>query len=313
MNFQSLANIEKPETYVQVAFNTARTRVGKINIRKSRSRDEKLLILCKDKIKKFEASLKKQLQNIVENFPKIDELPEFYSGLCRLTFDVDTLKKSLYTIKWSTQKIEELTAKYLKIIGQTKKLEKEREYYGRVTSIVKGLRTHLLRIEAARKTMKGFPAIKTDLYTVAIAGFPNVGKSTLLSKITTAKPEIQSYAFTTKRLNLGYATIGSRKIQFIDTPGTLDRLEKMNNIEKQAYLVMSTLANSIVYVFDPTEPYSLVKQQELLKKIREFNKPIIIYVSKTDIVKIKDKNFLSEDAILEPEKLIKEILRLIPK
>jgi len=38
--------------------------------------------------------------------------------------------------------------------------------------------------------MKGFPSIKTNLPTIAIAGFPNVGKTTLLSKITDAKPKI---------------------------------------------------------------------------------------------------------------------------
>src|SRR3989339_56236 len=138
--------------------------------------------------------------------------------------------------------------------------------------------------------MKDFPAIKTDLYTVAITGFPNIGKSTLLSRITPAKPEIKAYAFTTKGLNLGYAKIGIHKIQYIDTPGVLAR-DRVNAIEEQAHLVLKYVANLIVYVIDLTEPYPLKIQEKLLKELKDHDKPIIVYLSKTDII---DKSIIAK-------------------
>jgi nucleolar GTP-binding protein len=132
--------------------------------------------------------------------------------------------------------------------------------------------------------MADFPVIKTDLFSVCIAGFPNVGKTTLLSKLTVSKPDIQAYAFTTKQLNLGYAEMQGQKIQFIDTPGTLARPEKMNNIEKQAYLAIKYVADLVLYIFDITEPYPLEDQKKLLENLKEFRKPIILYLSKTDIL-----------------------------
>ena len=118
---------------------------------------------------------------------------------------------------------------------------------------------------------------------IGLAGRPNVGKSTLLSKLTQAKPAIANYEFTTRRLNLGYAKIGHYKIQFIDTPGTLARFEKMNEIEKQAHLALKYLADLIVLVIDPTG--KLQEQRRLLDQLKSLDKEMISYLSKTDIAK----------------------------
>ena len=56
--------------------------------------------------------------------------------------------------------------------------------------------------------MKDYPTIKTSLFTVAICGFPNVGKTTLLSKMTPSEPEISNYSFTT--------TLYSSKLGFVN-------------------------------------------------------------------------------------------------
>ncbi len=123
------------------------------------------------------------------------------------------------------------------------------------------------------------------MYTIAIAGFPNVGKSTLLSKLTTAKPEIKAYAFTTKTLNLGYYRKHPYTLQIIDTPGTLTRFNKMNAIEQQAYLALQYAAHLIVYIYDLTEAsYPLSDQEKLYTHMQELDKPMIVYLSKTDLL-----------------------------
>jgi len=227
------------------------------------------------------------MDNIVKKFPNIDNLPEVYTELIRLTLDYDTLKKSLGTLSWVEKRIDELSRNaYNSLKGCETATDIKRVmtgFYGRAGSLMRQVDKSLKYVEDARKIMKNYPTLKTDLFTVAITGFPNIGKSTLLSKITPARPEIKDYSFTTKQINQGYAIFGLKKVQFVDTPGVLDR-DKMNNIELQAYLVLKYLVNLIVYVIDLTEPYPIKKQEELLKKLKEYDKPIIIYLSKTDIL-----------------------------
>ena len=99
---------------------------------------------------------------------------------------------------------------------------------------------------------------------------------------------------------MGYFKTESEKIQVIDTPGTLDRYEKMNNIEQQAHLVLKYLADTIVYVFDLTEEFPLEQQLKLYDSIKKFEKKIIVYFSKEDIVgKEKIKKFAADNKITE--------------
>src|SRR4030042_6532183 len=147
---------------------------------------------------------------------------------------------------------------------------------------MKQIKQELEILEISRKIIREYPTIKTDIFTVAIFGFPNVGKSTLLSKLSTSKPEIAAYPFTTKGINIGYAKQGSKKIQLLDTPGSLNRFDKMNNIEKQAHLALKHVANAVVYIFDLTEPYPLEDQEKLYQNLKKMEKPVVVYLSKAD-------------------------------
>ena len=157
------------------------------------------------------------------------------------------------------------------------------------------------------------PAVIKQMPTVCIAGFPNVGKSTLLGKITTSKPEIKNYAFTTKTLNMGYMSAGKEdNVQVIDTPGTLAREDKMNNIEKQAYLAIKYQADLIVYVFDPTDTYPIEDQEALFELMKKYRKPIVVYLSKTDIAtKQQIKRFDKYEPYTSQEKVAEEIHKRI--
>jgi nucleolar GTP-binding protein len=227
------------------------------------------------------------MQNIIKNFPSIDSMPEFYQELIMNTLDYNALKKSLGTISWAADNISKIAEEYKyqmrtsRDIIQIKKVMNS--FYGRISSIMRQINPALKMLEHARQVMKTYPSVKTDLFTIAITGFPNIGKSTLLSKITPAKPEIKDYAFTTKGINQGYARYGINKIQFIDTPGVLDR-QKKNAIEEQAYLVLKYATNLIIYVIDLTEPYPLKEQEKLFKGLKDYDKPMIVYLSKTDIL-----------------------------
>ena len=80
-----------------------------------------------------------------------------------------------------------------------------------------------------------------------------------------------------------------QKIQVLDVPGTLARADKMNLIELQAELVVRELADVIVFVADVsgTSGHLLPEQQALLRHLG-IRKPVLLYLSKTDLVESVD-------------------------
>lgn len=294
MNFQGLPKIEDSSFYIDLAFRKANEMSSALRgSRKVKgTRIEKSIKVEMAKVDAIKNVLSEKLKHIMKSFPDLEGLPEFYNELIKCTTDYPNLKKSLGALKWARAKIGEMHSKYAKKIRRCRELNKingyRREYYGRISSVMKQIDSNLKQVEQARRVMKSYPAIKTGLKTIAIAGFPNVGKTTLLFRLTGSKPDIQPYAFTTKGINVGYLKKEGRKIQFIDTPGTLNRVEKMNRIEMAAFLALKLLAEKIIYVFDLTEPYPLEEQAKLYKRIKKLKKPVIVYLSKTDILKKED-------------------------
>jgi nucleolar GTP-binding protein len=130
-----------------------------------------------------------------------------------------------------------------------------------------------------------------------VAGFPTVGKSSLIRALTDAEPEVASYPFTTKECTVGHRSViiadarGRRKrekLQFVDTPGLLDRPEdERNDIERQAALALKHLADVIVFMLDPSEHcgYPLEKQERLLVEIKKLfpRIPMFVVENKVDI------------------------------
>ncbi len=289
MNFQNLVKVETADFYVGLAFRKAQERAGYAREKKARNNLEKSKFIETEKITTINSTLIKQLQNILTCFPSIDQLEPFYLGLIKITLDYAQLKKSLGALNWCVQKVKDFSNLTIKNIRLSRDItavnNHRRAYYGRVASLLRQIKPQLVYLEQARITMKNYPSVKAGCPTVAIAGFPNVGKSTLLKKLTSANPEIAQYAFTTKSLNLGYFQYKTKKIQFIDTPGALNRFEKMNAIEQQAYLALQHCAELIVYVFDLTEQAASIQdQKKLFTSIKKFEKTVIVYFSKADLI-----------------------------
>jgi len=279
MNFQTLLTVETADTYIDIALRAARTNKRSLN-----ARDAKKAEL--EQVNTINKSLSSHLLKIVKSFPSINHMSEFYINLTKLTVGTGKLKKSLGAVQWAVSSVRKMSGRYTVMMKKSKdkntseKLRKE--YYGRVTSIVKQINKELKNLEDSRKIMKGFPTIKQKYYTVAIAGYPNVGKSSLLRKLTLATPNVRNYSFTTKSLNIGY--MGG--VQLIDTPGAFDRnVEDMNPIEKQAYLAIKYAAELVLFIIDPSEScgYDVKTQQKLANRVKKLQETIVIY-NKSDLV-----------------------------
>ena len=160
-------------------------------------------------------------------------------------------------------------------------------YYGRFSYLIKNINPDLLYLGECRNYLRRLPGIITDIPTFIIAGIPNSGKSSLIQKLTGTSPEIASYPFTTKEILLGYKNIENWRVQFIDTPGILDRpMDKRNDIEKKAIIALSKIEGTILFLFDysNTSKYTEEEQNNLYREISEtFPNRIIRVQTKIDI------------------------------
>jgi len=123
-----------------------------------------------------------------------------------------------------------------------------------------------------RKTLGRLPAVDPETPLAVMAGAPNVGKSSLVRAISTGRPAVREYPFTTKSVSLGHITARYQKLQVMDTPGLLDRPDaQRNNIEKHGLAALEHLSPSIMFVTDGsgTSGYPIEGQQTLREELRQ--------------------------------------------
>lgn len=290
MNFQGLTKIETADKYLDIAFGAASKKADQARQKTIKFKIKKSQYVESRRVGAVAITLTRHFGKIIEAFPRTEGLPDFYVEMIKATMDIALLKKSFGAVNWVNGQLKKLSGQYESKISRCQHHLNiglyRKEFYGRVSSMLKQIKNELLYLEKARKIMREFPSIKQNIFTVAICGFPNIGKTTLLSKLTDADPEISDYSFTTKGINVGYIRDENKKriAQVLDTPGTLNRFEKMNAIEKQAYIAMTYAAQKYIYVIDLTETYPLADQMKMLKMIAKDKKEIFIYFSKTDLL-----------------------------
>lgn len=128
------------------------------------------------------------------------------------------------------------------------------------------------------------------LADVGLLGFPNVGKSTLLSVISSAKPKIADYPFTTIEPNLGVVTVGTYNFVVADIPGLIEGAsagyglgdEFLKHIERTR-LFIHVIDVSGSEGRDPVNDYNIIQNE--LKSYQEklLLRPQIIAANKVDL------------------------------
>ena len=317
--FRELPEILESQELIDRAFK----KTDKVNIvdKDAFYRKKKTIIAKTDS---FCTTIITTLESYVKKFPSINNMHPFFQELLAIKFNVDELKKSLGGVDWARKTVNMVYTTQITQLKRSQNIEflkqKQKEIYGRVTSIVKQVKKELKILKDARDVFRSFPDIE-DIPTVVIAGFPNVGKSSLLRCLSSAKPEIAQYPFTTKELVIGHMfkqeKYDKTKIQIIDTPGLLDRpLSERNKIERQAISAVKNLADIVVFIFDPTETcgYSFDNQKHLFSQMQEMFKDseFIVVENKADFKKTNSKNIKVSCENKEGiDVLIKEIISKI--
>lgn len=145
----------------------------------------------------------------------------------------------------------------------------------------------LAYLEQVRQHLARLPSIDPNTRTIILCGYPNVGKSSFMNKVTRADVDVQPYAFTTKSLFVGHTDYKYLRWQIIDTPGILDHpLEERNTIEMLAITALAHLRSAVVFIIDISEHcgYTIEQQVALFQSIKPLftNKPLVVALNKID-------------------------------
>ncbi|KAI6218364.1 Nucleolar GTP-binding protein 1 [Aphelenchoides fujianensis] len=249
------------------------------------------------KVKFLQQTLHDKLSEIITQFPKMEDVHPFYADLMNILYDKDHYKIALGQMNTARNLVDGIAREYVRLLKYADSLYRckmlKRAALGRMVKLLKRQKASFDYLEQVRQHLSRLPSIDPNTRTLLLCGFPNVGKSSLINKLTRADVDVQPYAFTTKSLYVGHLDYRYLRWQVIDTPGILDQpLEERNTIEMQAVTALAHLKAAVVFVMDISEQcdHTIAEQIQLFESIRPLfaNKPVFIGLNKIDIIRRED-------------------------
>jgi nucleolar GTP-binding protein len=233
------------------------------------------------------ASLHDRLVKVIASFPDFDAIPPFYRDLAEILFGIERIRMALGGVGWAamtTKRIGGQMSREIRGTADTRAVRKRA--VARLSSVVNRVDGDLRFLNEVRNGLRVLPVLREE-FTVVVAGYPNVGKSSFIRLVSSAEPEVASYPFTTKGIIVGHRRTGRSGIQFVDTPGILDRpKEERSPIERQAVSALMHAASMVLLILDPSEMcgYPLDRQLALLEEVKGMvGVPVLVAVNKADV------------------------------
>ncbi|MDR0768089.1 MAG: GTP-binding protein [Methanosarcinales archaeon] len=156
-------------------------------------------------------------------------------------------------------------------------------HIGRLKAKLAKLHDEVERKSSSGPAGEGYSVKKSGDATVTLVGFPSVGKSTLLNKLTDANSEVGAYAFTTLTVVPGVMEYKGAIIQILDVPGLVKGAASGRGRGKEVIAVIrnSDLVIFLMDVFQPTH-YQVLMEELYEAGIRIDQKPPDVVIKKVD-------------------------------
>ena len=143
------------------------------------------------------------------------------------------------------------------------------------------------------------------LADVGLVGFPNAGKSTLLSSISAARPKIADYAFTTLTPNLGIVSYhDKRSFIMADIPGIIEGAHQGKGLGHR--FLRHIERNSVLLFMVPADSSDIMKEYEiLLNELKQYNPELLdknrmLAITKSDLLDDELMDEIREEISVRP-------------
>ncbi|MFB6304359.1 MAG: OBG GTPase family GTP-binding protein [Haloferacaceae archaeon] len=176
------------------------------------------------------------------------------------------------------EEIEELREE----IAETPYNKSTEEHIGRLKAKLAEKKEELEKRQSSGSGGHGYAVEKTGDATVALVGFPSVGKSTLINALTNAESETGEYEFTTLDVNPGMLQYRGANIQILDVPGLIEGAAEGRG-GGQAVLSVVRTADLVVFLLSvfEIEQYERLRRELYENKIRLDTSPPDVHVTRT--------------------------------
>ena len=179
------------------------------------------------------------------------------------------------------EKIKEIETE----MARTQKNKATESHLGLLKAKLAKLRRELSNpVKVGNNTQGGFDVSKTGIARIGFIGFPSVGKSTLMSRLTGVFSEIAAYEFTTLTTIPGVITYNGAKIQILDLPGIIEGAKDGKGRGKQVLAVAKT-CSLIIICLDVTKPLThkkIIEKELEMSGIRINKQPPTIKITKKE-------------------------------
>ena len=128
---------------------------------------------------------------------------------------------------------------------------------------------------------------------IGIVGMPNCGKSSLLSVLTSAKPKIANYPFTTINPNLGVTNYNNKEVTLADIPGLIEGAHEGIGLGDK-FLRHIERCNNILHLIDITNNNLLKDYSKVRKELFKYSNKL---TKKKEIIVFNKTDMISEDEI----------------
>jgi small GTP-binding protein len=176
------------------------------------------------------------------------------------------------------EEIEELREE----IAETPYNKATEEHIGRLKAKLAEKKEEYEKRQSSGSGGEGYAVEKTGDATVALVGFPSVGKSTLVNALTNADSEVGAYEFTTLDVNPGMLQYRGANIQLLDVPGLIEGAADGRG-GGQAVLSVVRTADLVVFLLSAFEidQYERLRRELYENKIRLDTSPPDLHVTRT--------------------------------
>uniref|UniRef100_A0A9I9CNJ2 Nucleolar GTP-binding protein 1 n=1 Tax=Cucumis melo TaxID=3656 RepID=A0A9I9CNJ2_CUCME len=183
-----------------------------------------------------------RLRTYLEGFPKKEYLHPYECSLIELTLGDGKYEEVLRKVDTLRKKVVSLGKEHASLCAKSLTKRDAEESLSEVSSLLnKGMKkveeAYIHQAKAVddllhiAKTLRAMPVVDLDKPTLCLVGAPNVGKSSLVRILSTGKPEICNYPFTTRGILMGHIVLNYQHFQVTDTPGLLRRSDDTFDIE----------------------------------------------------------------------------------
>ncbi len=222
------------------------------------------------------------------------------------------LERSLRRVRVAEERIVRFRAEETRRLSKSGELPQirnsMRRFYGRASSVIHEVDEDLALLAAARVMLRESPHLEADKPTVVVVGYPNVGKSSVVTELSSASPKVAPYPFTTLRVSLGHAEIGpTLHTQVMDTPGLVMRPDRSsetrsglppgleyNAVEREAVTAVEATRGIVLFVLDPsgTCGWTLEEQTRLYERLQELypTRKFVVAENKVDLLRTDSPN-----------------------